>query len=674
MKYQFNNVVFTPDEEIKMTVDGKAISMPKRLVALLKYFLQTNKQLSDNNKILAAVWGPGEHTFEAVRTAVYRLNRLLPDDIQVRNVIREGYVLSVDLKQVETKYQKAELILEKSRFVKNATIISLVSLFFLSIAGLGTWAGAGKWIDPPPVYTLQNVNDVFTRDHLVGLPQLSPDGKYVAHRLSNKIFEDDYLALTDLTSGEAKRLAKMRFDDGFKWDWSGDKIVYQYRTKTSCQIRLIELDANKLVIDDTLLKQCLVKSGQLSFAWFNDNKFYVNLVDRERQGLPLHQLYAFDIRSKQPTKILTAEHEGGVGFYSLEYDTTIDSLYLLRTNDFKKTSIYRYRDSSLTKLAKVDHLVLFYSVANNQLIYENASNEFVINRVASDFDSQQVLLPSPMVPLAEPHFNGDKLTFMAGKPIGLALKKLAGNQMSKVELAGFSPSVIANYNDILVFASDQTGIHQIYLLSHDGKVVQISDMQQNERIKYITVAGDIFAVSYYDKVGFYQYRQGQLTLIDALPGYTNAFLSANGATVLLSPVAGKKATGELVEMRLSDLQPQPLNINDSIMAAYHEGDVIYVDKNHQLRRYADNNQQVLASDIKVRSFEQALLQQDKLYYIATKAGASSLFAYGLDTGLQTAVALNGAAPTRMAVINDEIFIRVREVLRPKLMVGVVTPK
>ena len=256
MKYLFNNAVFTPDEAIKLTVDGKTIALPKRLVALLKYFLETNEQISDNNKILAAVWGPGEHTFDAVRTAVYRLNGLLPDDTQVKNVMREGYVLSVDLKKVETKYQKTELILEKSRYIKNATTISLVSFFLLAIVGLGTWAD--KWIDPPPVYTLQNVNDVFTRDHLVGLPQLSPDGKYVAHRLSNKIFEDDYLALTHLTSGEAKRLSKMRFDDGFKWDWAGNKIVYQHRTKTSCQIRLLQFDDNKDVTSKRLLTQCLV--------------------------------------------------------------------------------------------------------------------------------------------------------------------------------------------------------------------------------------------------------------------------------------------------------------------------------------------------------------------------------------------------------------------------------
>jgi hypothetical protein len=126
-------------------------------------------------------------------------------------------------------------------------------------------------------------------------------------------------------------------------------------------------------------------------------------------------------------------------------------------------------------------------------------------------------------------------------------------------------------------------------------------------------------------------------------------------------------------MQLKDLQPQSLGIKGAITAMYYQGDVIYVDKHRQLRRYAANHQ-VMADNIRVRSFEQSLLQHDKLYYIATKAGASMLFAYDLGTGEQSAVELDGAAPTRMAVIDDKIFIRVREVLRPKLMVGVVSPK
>ena len=86
------------------------------------------------------------------------------------------------------------------------------------------------------------------------------------------------------------------------------------------------------------------------------------------------------------------------------------------------------------------------------------------------------------------------------------------------------------------------------------------------------------------------------------------------------------------------------------------------------------NHQLLASNINVRSFEESLLQQDKLYYIATQEGVSTLFVYDLITGAQTPFALDGVDPTRMAVVRDEIYVRVLETLRPKLMVGDVVPK
>ncbi|MCJ8271677.1 MAG: hypothetical protein MJK04_20045, partial [Psychrosphaera sp.] len=121
-------------------------------------------------------------------------------------------------------------------------------------------------------------------------------------------------------------------------------------------------------------------------------------------------------------------------------------------------------------------------------------------------------------------------------------------------------------------------------------------------------------------------------------------------------------------------QPQPLNINNALLAAYYQGDIIYVDKQHRLHRFGANNHELIANNINVRSFEQALVQREKLYYIATKAGQNYLFSYSLCTGEKTAVALDGGVPTRMIVINDEVYIRVREVLRPKLMIGNVTKK
>lgn len=223
MKYLFNNVIFTPNEEIKLRVDGEAKNLSVRLVALLQYFLDTNEQFSSNQEILDAVWGEGEHRFETMRTAISRLNQLLPDDAQIKNSRLQGYGLNVELKKVEARYRKTELILEDSPFVRQVVFMAVTSLFLISVAALGSWAGVGQWIEPPD-YTVQNIKPVFTRDYLVGVPQLSPDGNFIAHRQSNGNFENAHLAITDLQNGETQTLAKIKFFDGSKWSPSGDKL------------------------------------------------------------------------------------------------------------------------------------------------------------------------------------------------------------------------------------------------------------------------------------------------------------------------------------------------------------------------------------------------------------------------------------------------------------------
>jgi DNA-binding winged helix-turn-helix (wHTH) protein len=154
MKYLFNNVVFTPDAATKLTVDGEIKELPKRQTDLLKYFLDTNHQISDKNKILSAVWGPGVHTYGALTTALSRLNKVLAPQTHIETVRKEGHILNVDLTIVESQHKKAEVILDKPRHKIRATTMILVGLVLLSVTAL---AGVGQWLYPPIVYTVKNI-------------------------------------------------------------------------------------------------------------------------------------------------------------------------------------------------------------------------------------------------------------------------------------------------------------------------------------------------------------------------------------------------------------------------------------------------------------------------------------------------------------------------------------
>lgn len=677
MKYRFNNVVFTPDTAIKLTVDGEVRELPKRQVHLLKYFLDTNGQISDKNTILDSVWGPGEHTHAALATALSHLNKKLPLAARVETIRNQGHILNVELTIVEFKYKKLEMFLEKSPYAKSIITAAIAGLFLLSVAAFGaTFVNIMHWLNPPVAYTVQDIKPLFTRDYLVGTPQLSPDGRYLAHRLSRQVYEDDYLGLLDLKLGDTKPLVRMGFTDGYEWNLTGDKIVYQRRWNGSCHIRLLVFNTDKTIADDKLLTECEMNGDNLSFAWFNDHEFYVNLVAGDdivsENRLPQHHLYSFDIHSLQTTKIATADYQGGVGFYSLEYDASVNALYLLKTTDFISTDFYRYQNGSLSQLSSVEYLVKFYTVANNRLIYKNNHNQLVINQPAADFAGQKILLTSPMMPMDKPHNIGNKLTFLGGDTYRISLHQWADNQITDVRLEGFDPSVLARYKTNLIFTSDQTGIYQVYMRSSDNRPQQISNMSSNEYIQHIDVVDELFVISYLGKVEIYRYVDNQLQLLKTLPGYSKGVLNANAETILLTELTHGNTPDRIIEMQWDDLQPTGLVIEGAKLALYHDNDVVYLNQDNELIRLVANKRQVIAANINISSLELTDLQGDKFYYIAKQSLENGVGIIDLSTGMQTTMVLDVVNPSKIEVINDQLFIRAWQTLQPKVMLGTIT--
>ena len=73
MEYFFNNnIVFTPNAEIKLMVNGEAKKLSKQSVDLLQYFLDANEKIRNYDQILAAVWGPGEYIPKLLGNAKFR--------------------------------------------------------------------------------------------------------------------------------------------------------------------------------------------------------------------------------------------------------------------------------------------------------------------------------------------------------------------------------------------------------------------------------------------------------------------------------------------------------------------------------------------------------------------------------------------------------------------------
>ena len=671
MKYLFNNVEFEPDSKRPIRIKGKVQPVKGQIpVKVLQFLLDNNKTTIDRDDIIAAVWGPEyvkKTTHQTLSTACSRANEALAGAAKIEYIRGYGYRIEVELEIKKRPAIQAIISQQKIPINKYTAVFSVLSFIFLSVS---IWAMVKQQSVPKPTpnHTVTATEEVFMGVSAVTRPLLAPAGKYIAHRLAESVFADGDLAVTELAGAKVQKLAKIRYNDGLRWHMTGDKIVYQTKVDNKCEIRLIHLKLDKSKKDDELLATCPLTSEELSFAWFSDNSFYFNSVDGEAPGLPLHQLYQFDIDTKIQTKVLSTDREGGVGFYSLEYDFTTKALYMLKINQSFTTDVYRYKDGKLTKVANVGQLLRFYTVFNNQFIYVNNRNELVTSDLNQNLATDKVLLPSIKIPVSMPNVMANKLTFLSGHLYNYALHQLDNDRFEKVELAGFIPYIVASYNGSLIFTSQQTGINQIYLAMADGEVKQLSDFEKDELILHISIVDDLVAVSHLNRVDFYQIKQAQLLWLNSLKGYTNAVFSKNGNTILAHKIMAKRPIEHIVELNVSDLTPTGLDLERAIVAFYRDNSqLVYIDNQQQLFQIQDGKKQKLTNDIAITYFDQAAIADDKLYYITNDD--HELMVYDFATHAKRRVELNEQRPLRITAVDDKLYIRTQQAIAPKLMVG-----
>jgi hypothetical protein len=338
------------------------------------------------------------------------------------------------------------------------------------------------------------------------------------------------------------------------------------------------------------------------------------------------------------------------------------------------TDFYRYQHDQLDKLATVDYLVPFYSVDDDKLIYKNNRNQLLINHPAANFDKQQFLIPSIYDSINQPHHRGNKLVFLAGDTYRYAIYQWDNDQLTNVQLEGFEPTVLASYNKQLVFASIQNGSYQVYLRGPDNQPRQISDFKTNEDIQHIEVVGELFVLSYRAKVVVYGYNGTQLQLIKSLRGYNKGVLSADATSLLLTKLASDKNPTTIVEKQWPTLQPTGISIEGAKLALYHNEQVIYLNQDNELIRLVNNQQQVIANNLVTSSVAATALKGDKFYYVDQQAKHNSVAMVDLNTGLKTTMAIDSTGISKLAVINEQLFIRVKQQLKPKIVIGDIVYK
>ena len=676
-QYQFgtasDTVVFTPNAIIKLKINGIEVHLAHLQSKLLKYMIDNSGEIIPINTIIDDVWGPGDHTQNAFSMVLSELNKKLPAECKIKNIPREGYIFPHKLITTNWRYERVEQRLINSPKFNQRIKLGLL-LFALMTSAMVVMAGI-KFYDSyyRQHFAVNNIEALFTWNYVVGTPKLSPDGRYIAYRISKATYKGDYLAIFDLKLKTTTPLVPMGFSDGFAWNLTGDKIVYQRSTQAGCEVKLLSFDDHKNIMANELLTKCAKLSGQLSFAWHSDNEFYANFVAEDRKtslnGLPLHHLFSFNIGNKKEiTRLATANYQGGVGFFSLNYDRTTKALYFLQSNQFKTTDFYQYKNGELTKLHTFDYELKYFTVDDNKLIFKNQHGHFVINAPATNYSHQQELLYPQPDKLQKPHLQNDKLVYLTGETLEFSLHRLTSGKATEIDTNNARATTLNAFNNELLFASAQTGIHQVYKVGTTNIISRITNKVTDERITYISSSNNIVAISYLNKVEIYRYVNNKLQKLKTLHNVTQGTLDLAGKNILLkaSKHSGKNT---IVERRLSDYSLTGRKIDKAKLAFYHQGQIVFLSHDYALMRLDGIHHRLITSDILTTSIEYTNVKGGDFYYIKTNKPYNKIIKINLLTGNKSEVSTANLNTSRIQWIGDTLYIQAYDKIGPKIIIG-----
>ena len=676
-KYTIGEVVFRPDEYHQIQFDDKKVRLSSLQSKMLMYFAENPSRRLNRDDILQNVWESQEPNYEVITRTLSELRYKLPEDLIFTPIRGVGYIFEHHVAVEQVKNERLERYIAHSPSVKMFLYTVVISTC-ISILATSSYGVASLYYsaNPPPRFGLINTDVLYTRDYLPRVPKLSPEGRFVAYRLSKEAYGKSYLGLFDSKLGDTEALVEIGPTDGFGWNLTGDKIVYQKRIAGKCEIYLLSFhNKEKIQFSQQHLSDCFNTTGRLSFAWFNDNEFYVNFTAKEEvtaaNRMPQHHLYSFNIKTKERIKCATPDNESGVGFYSLNYDSSNETLYFLQTENFVMTRFFSYHNNQLKELAEVDYLVRFIAADNNRLIYKNNKNQFLINHPAANFSNAQELLINQPLQIGQPSLRGEQLIYMVGETFHFNLEKIQDNALTEIDLNGFNAYAMTKMNDVLIFASAQTGIFQLYQLNGDGQIKKISNMQKNVLIRDLNAVNNTLTLSTFDKVVLYQFEGDVLKPVETFQGYNRGILNTDGNRILLT-TQKKDEVAAIYEKQIHSFFPSKKLIAHGHLAFYHQNNIIYINKERELIRLIGDTEHIVTTSVYTSGIEYTAVDGDEFYYIEPHKTINILYKVNLTTGNKNQIELTNGNPVKVEALNGKVYISTKQLRKTLFVKGKIT--
>jgi transcriptional activator of cad operon len=302
MQYKINDIVFCEQRQ-NLTTSTQRISLESKTAEVLSYFCQHPDRIISRDELIEQVWQGQLVTDNAVTRVIAKLRKDLNDEAKSSRFIvtypKKGYRFIASVQLVDqsapqtTQIAPAIKIVTKPKSIFASTALSLLfTVLTVIIVSLYLWFSPSE----APHSLNARAMTRHSGDEYHGA--VSPNGKYLAYTSATQ--GQLKLYLKDLTTEKTLQIGDAEgFSGPASWSPDGQKLVYLYTSKSSCEYRVLTLN-NDQVLNSESVYQCPL--GSYGKALFDHSGKKLIMTIRESKRHP-YLLYQLDIPSRQLTKL-----------------------------------------------------------------------------------------------------------------------------------------------------------------------------------------------------------------------------------------------------------------------------------------------------------------------------------------------------------------------------------
>ncbi|WP_395373625.1 winged helix-turn-helix domain-containing protein [Marinicella sp. W31] len=353
-------------DTVKQTLhDGKiTLRLEPILADVLAYMCEKSGHIVTRDALLQQVWQGQIVTENAVNKVIAKLRKALGDDAKkslfIKTHPKKGYTLIANVSEYSSHIPADSESKPHGAMPLRLLFISITLIMILWVL----WYRLVE--DETDYYTATAITRGGGAEYE---PSMSPDGKFLIYSsFENSVYN---LYLKELSTGQNTLISDGQGNaGGGRWSFDGQKAVYLYTNKNTCEFRLLLIQEGQ-VQEESRIHNCPINSyGNVAFTHDGQHVIYsekaqpqspyflfiMNLKTAEKRKLKQPDAFLagnseFDLHPYENKLLISAPNEQQwLAFWQLDMDTN-ELKYLFNKNEHLCCAIWNHQGDKIITMS-----------------------------------------------------------------------------------------------------------------------------------------------------------------------------------------------------------------------------------------------------------------------------------------------------------------------------------